>query len=283
MKESIIGQKFLGLQINRRQFNEAFIKTIGALLVLETLRGTLPREDEFGFIENLSAETRHQLLLYNPKTIAHRGGNSIKHLELSKQAGVDFVEVDLKRYLGRSLITHGEKWPAVAYDHARRLFGLSGSIPNVFEISQGIKDQNQNFFIDLKGDSPLTLVEAVNITRKNGLEDKVSYFGNWQTLDILADVFDRRDNLFYSIGNPIALYRFLNEQPQRKAQGVSLDIKLASEETISILHQNGCKVYVYGVHTSKEAIEVLEYGADGLISNNLSLLSVWGKQPTFFV
>src|SRR4030042_1033763 len=253
MKESIIGQEGPNIfkrQVSRRQLVEAGLKFGGGWLTFEAIRGILPQEDEFGFIENLSAETRRKLSLYHPKTIAHRGGNSIKHLELSKQAGVDFVEVDLKRYLGRSLITHGEKWPAVAYDHARRLFGLSGSIPNVFEISQGIKDQNQNFFIDLKGDSPLTLVEAVNITRKNGLEDKVSYFGNWQTLDILADVFDRRDILFYSIGNPIALYRFLNEQPQRKAQGVSLDIKLASEETISILHQNGCKVYVYGVHTS---------------------------------
>src|SRR4030042_2418197 len=143
MKEQTMGQKpdIFGHEVSRRRFLqliEIVLKSGSGVMTLELGRKLLPQEDDFGFIENIPSETRRRLLLYHPKTVAHRGGNSIGHLELSKQAGVDFVEVDIKRYLGSSLITHGEKWPVVAYVRARKLFGLSGPIPNVSEISQGL-------------------------------------------------------------------------------------------------------------------------------------------------
>lgn len=243
-----------------------------------------PKHEEFGYIEKIDEETRLALLQFRPVTVAHNGANDFGRLSMSISAGVDYVEADVREFLGRQIISHNEDSLGFAWNEGRRLFGFSGTIPYLKELVQEIKPNGQKLFLEIKEDSERMTGMVLNEVNRHGLETRVSYFArNRRTLDRIYQETERGNNLFYTVGDYEELEIFLDQQGQYKRQGVSLNVDLAQAANVSRIHQTGARVLVAVVGDSKQALEVLPYGIYGIISDNLSLLSVWrGNTPQRF-
>ena len=265
---------------SRRQFLQGALTLGVAFAVAEATEDILPKKGPlFGYFERIDKKTKEQLLQFSPVTIAHTGGNSISHLEMSKIAGVDFVEADIKSYQGRLSVTHGENLKTQLLDIGGRLFGLGSSVPLVADLVETSISNNQRLFLDLKEESIDDNNTIARIVEKYGIEDKVVYSGEWMALDGIAQITQSGDNLFYSIDNEQLLYRFLDEQKSRHGLGVSLSFILARADIIKALRAHEVsRVFVYGADYSYEIIPVLAAGADGVITGNLEVLEVWQNQ-----
>lgn len=276
-------EQFLGrYKITRRDFNHAVVTLGSAFLAIEAIKALTPKKEDFGYIERISEETRLKLRQFNPVTIAHRGANTLDRLIESFDAGVDFAEADVRNSLGRLVITHEEELSLLVYDIFLRFFHLSRAVLNVEELVKRARARKQNLFLDLKEGSSNLTDRTIKSVYNNKLEFQVSYFGKkWQILDRVAQITGRVNNLFYSIGDTGDFRLFMDEQPKYKREGVALDMNLAQEEIVKILHHSGARVFVAVVRNSQEALKVLNSGIDGIISPNLSLLGVWSNRPPY--
>ena len=275
-------------RFSRRTSIKGSIHTVAAMAAayaasqMETL--LTPDANEFGYIERVDDETRQKLLQFRPITVAHNGADDFGRLNMSIEAGVDFVEADVRQPLGRLIIMHSEDYLALAWNEGRRILGFSGTIPYVDELVQQIKPANQKLFLELKEDSFNLADNVIRAVNNNGLE-AVYFAVNWRTLDRIYQKTERGDNLFYTVGRPDELELFLDQQRQYKRKGVSLNVDLATKEVVDKLHESKAKVLVAVVKKAEQAIDVLNVGVDGIVSGNLSVLSIWNKREPrpFFV
>ena len=268
-------------RFSRRTSIKGSIHTVAAMAAayaasqMETL--LTPDANEFGYIERVDDETRQKLLQFRPITVAHNGADDFGRLNMSIEAGVDFVEADVRQPLGRLIIMHSEDYLALAWNEGRRILGFSGTIPYFDELVQQIKPANQKLFLELKEDSFNLADNVIRAVNNNGLE-AVYFAVNWRTLDRIYQKTEKDDNLFYTVANPEEVELFLNQQKRFRRKGVSLSVGLAQTETVEKIHETGAKVLAAVVKKSDQAVKVLDAGVDGLISGNLSLLSIWQKR-----
>jgi len=234
--------------------------------------------------EDIDEETRLRLLQYRPITVAHNGADDFGRLSMSIEAGADYVEADVRQFLGQLRITHGENLGSLLYDLGRRKIGFSGTIPYFGELVQEIKPSSQKLFLEIKEDSTGMANMVLNEVYRNGLENRVSFFArNGQTLDSIYKETGRRNNLFHTIGNYEEMELFLDQQGKTRREGVSLNVDLAQAENIARFRKTGARVLAAVVKDSKQALEILPSGIYGIISDNLDLLSVWrGNTPQRF-
>ena len=283
----IIRQPLFNLRINRRDLIRGSVH--GALAATAAYTATKAEKllfadtEPFGFIEKIDDETRQKLLQYRPVTIAHNGADDFGRFNMSIEAGVDFVEADVRQPLGRLVIMHSKDYFALALNEGRRIFGFSGTIPYFDELVQQIKPANQKLFLELKEDSFNLADNVIRAVNNNGLE-AVYFAVNWRTLDRIYQKTEKDDNLFYTIANLEEVELFLNQQKRFRRKGVSLNVGFAQTETVEKIHETGAKVLAAVVKKSDQAVEVLDAGVDGLISGNLSLLSIWQKRfPQYYL
>src|SRR3989344_1090243 len=283
----IIRQPLFNLRINRRDLIRGSVH--GALAATAAYTATKAEKllfadtEPFGFIERIDNKTRQKLLQYRPVTIAHNGADNFGRLNMSIEAGVDFVEADVRQSLGRLVIMHSEDYFALALNEGRRIFGFAGTIPYFDELVQQIKPTNQKFFLEIKEDSFNLADNVIRAVNNNGLE-AVYFAVNWRTLDRIYQKTEKDDNLFYTVANPEEVELFLNQQKRFRRKGVSLSVGLAQTETVEKIHETGAKILAAVVKKSDRAVKVLDAGVDGLISGNLSLLSIWQKRfPQYYL
>ena len=77
------------------------------------------------------------------------------------------------------------------------------------------------------------------------------------------------------MGNYEEMELFLDQQVDKRREGVSLNVNLAQDTNVTRIRQTGARVLAAVVKDSKQALEVLPSGIYGIISDNLDLLSVW--------
>ena len=246
--------------------------------VSEASKIIIPTGEKFGDFEDIDKKTKGRLLQFSPITIAHTGGNSANHLEMSKLAGVDFVEADIRLYRGKLSVTHGDNLPPPVIDYGIRFLGLGKSVPLVAEIIEHSANNHQRLFLDLKEESPNSTDHVVKTVNKFGLSERTAYTGKWAALDRISHKTKKNGSLFYSIDNEEQLFSFMDEQTARQAQGVSLNFTLAREDVVKDLRTHGViNVFVYGADYSYEIISALEADADAIITGNLGALELWKK------
>ena len=236
-RKSAIRHPLFNLRINRRDLLRGSIH--GALAATAAYTATKAEKllfadtEPFGFIEKIDDETRQKLLQFKPVTIAHNGADDFGRLNMSIEAGVDFVEADIRQFLGRLIVSHSEDSLALAWNESRRFLGFSGTIPYFGELVQELKPNSQKLFLEIKEDSLGLANIVLNEVYRNGLENRVSFFAkNWQTLDRISKDTGRKNNLFYTVGNYEELELFLNQQGKNGREGVSLNVGLAEAENI---------------------------------------------------
>ena len=235
----------------------------------------IPKKE--GFVrEDIDEETRLKLLKYRPLTIAHNGADDFEMLSDAMNAQVDYIEADVRQFLGRLVVSHSENSLALAWNESRRFLGFSGTIPYFGELVQELKPNSQKLFLEIKEDSLGLANMVLNEVHRNGLENRVSFFANnCQTLDRIYKQTERGNNLFYTVGNYEEMELFLDQQVEKRREGVSLNVDLAQAENITRIHRTGARVLTAVVKDARQALEILPSGIYGIISDNLDLLSVW--------
>src|SRR3990167_6151156 len=218
--------------------------------ISETAKFIFPQDEKFGYFEDIDKKTKDLLSQFSPLAIAHKGGNSIKHLAISKDAHINYVEADIKSYRGKLSVTHDDNLPPPVIDLGIRLLGIGRSVPLV-----------------------------AKIVEKFGMLGRTTYTGNWTALDRIMKKTGKTSNLFYAIDNESQLFSFMGEQEMRQAQGVSLNFTLAREDTINTLRMRGAqRAFVYGADYSYEILPALEAGADAIITGNFAALELWSNK-----
>lgn len=244
--------------------------------ISESAKFIFPNDEKFGYFEDIDEKTKSRLLEFSPVTIAHRGGNSRNHLEISKATGVDFVEADIRSYRGKLSVTHGNNLPSPIIDYGTRFLGIGRSVRLVSELVKTSAEISQGLFLDLKERSANSADEVVRTVEEHGIASRTAYTGEWTALDRIAKTTQKREKLFYAIDNERQLLSFMDEQSTRAAQGVSLNFTRASDVAIKALRAQGVlKVFVYGANYSYEIIPALEAGADAMITGNMDVLELW--------
>lgn len=281
----------LNRRFSRRQVVRGLAKGIPALIAGSVAARVdkliIPGSSSWGYTENIDDETRQKLLQFKPITVAHNGANNSSSLQESINAGVNFVEVDVRESFGRLVVQHSNHKTRLFLDEVVRFTGLEDLVrlagiyktnPDLEEVVQQIIPSKQRLFIELKQDSTALTNKVVKAVDKYGLEKGVAFFAvDWESLDRIQEKI-RPDNLFYTIGNNEQLRLFLDQQRQKKRKGVSLDISLVRKDIVERLQETDAVVLAAVVNSTAQALEVLPTGADGIVSESTSLLSVWSER-----
>ena len=282
MNERFIEWLLTNPHFSRRSVVHTPLKAATALgigySISETAKFIFPDDEKFGYFDDIDKKTKDLLSQFSPLAIAHRGGNSPQHLEMSKMASINYVEADVRSYRGKLSVSHGDSPPSPIIDYGLRFLGIDRSVPQVSEIIKASALSNQGLLLDLKEKSADGVIRVVD---DHGLSNRTAYTGEWTALDRIAEKTKKTSNLFYAIETQAHLERFIDEQRTRTAQGVSLHFALAKEDIVQTLRtRQVLKVFVYGADYSDEIIPTLEAGADAIISGNLGVLAVWRKKES---
>lgn len=253
-----------------------FLKLAGTTaVVLLATRDFALRNENLGYLEEISPDIKSELLKYSPVTIAHRGGNGVDNLNKTLGARANFAEADVRPVRGSIVVGHEQYFGPFVVDGARRSFRIGGPRLLLDEVAQYSATQDQNLFLDLKDVNLQDARRIEGIIEKRGLKGKTAYSSkNWEVLDELGG----KDNLFYTIEDMDGFKKFILQQEKMKRRGVSMNQGVVVPESMEWLKDLGVKIWVYTIHNSEDGLRVLQLGADGLISNNLSLLSIYNSK-----
>jgi glycerophosphoryl diester phosphodiesterase len=187
------------------------------------------------------------------------------------------VETDVQVHDGVFVAEHEHRAGPLSYDWHRRLLRLSHPPFELEPVLQQARRLDARLLLDLKLDA--TWVPALlGLVKRHVSLDTVAFTGEWRPLDAIRESGVKTAGFNYGGMNRWwKLERFLRQQPRLQRPGVSLHKKLASRENIDRLHAGGAAVLVYVVWDPAEALDLLQRGADGLITNNIALAEVWSQ------
>lgn len=239
-----------------------------------------------------------------PFIIAHRGAsayekeNTLRAFELATKQGADFVELDIRQTKDKVLVvSHGR-----GIKKGRRRYWID---KNPLSILEGVSDDQiltlekvlekfagkAGFFLDLKQAGMEKSVAG--LIKKYGLKNTVLMTNNGFTLLNLKKALptcqtilyyepgDRRDICEHWWVRTILLaIAFVLSLPIKKllprfflgkvltfgADGVSLYRRFLTKKMVEDFHQEGLKVFVWGIENEAQARKVLAFGVEGIIT-----------------
>ncbi|MBI2723582.1 MAG: glycerophosphodiester phosphodiesterase [Chloroflexi bacterium] len=204
--------------------------------------------------------------------VAHRAGNNLRDLEEALAAGVDAIECDFWHDHGRLTLRHERKLPAlpVLYDGWYLRFGL-GTL-NLPELLRRINFR-ADLFLDIKSATPLAADAVLKLHRDYEAMMPAAMVSSkeWHLLDRLAAA-ETDMQMYYSVGRPPlvdALLRRLSTDP--RPAGTSIRHTLLSRELVRRLHDEGLRVFAWTVNAEHRARELIDWGVDGIISDDVHL------------
>ncbi len=212
--------------------------------------------------------------------IGHRAGNNLHDLERALAAGVDAIECDFWHDRGRLTVRHERKLPAlpVWYDRWYLRFSLGElSLP---ELLREI-DARAELFLDIKSATPLAAdaVLALYHDNESMMPRTLVSSRQWRLLDQLADAGTEMQ-MFYSVGRRSAIDDLLRRaQVAPRPAGTSIRHTLLSAEVVARLHDAELRVFAWTVNNRHRAEELLGWGVDGLICDDVDLHAALRHPP----
>lgn len=204
--------------------------------------------------------------------IAHRAGNNLHDLERALAAGVDSIECDFWHDHGRLALRHERKLPAlpVWYDRWYIRFSIGElSLPGL------LREINfrSELFLDIKSATPLAAEAVLRLYHDNEsmMPRTLVSSRQWRLLDQLGEAGTEM-RMFYSVGRASgieALFRRARSSP--RPAGTSIRQTLLSADVVAQLHDAGLQVFAWTVNNRHRAEELLAWGVDGLISDDIAL------------
>ncbi len=210
--------------------------------------------------------------------IAHRAGNNLHHLEEALNAGVDAIECDFWHARGRLALRHERKLPGVPVHFDKWYVRFAFGELSLRELLRQINFRSE-LFLDIKSKTPRAAHAVLDLYHDNAsmMPHTLVSSPQWSLLDRIEDAGTDME-LFYSIrraGGIEALIRRV--QRGRRPAGTSIRHTLLSADVVARLHNAGLQVFAWTVNTHHRTEELLAWGVDGLISDDLDVLRL-GEQ-----
>lgn len=217
--------------------------------------------------------------------IAHRAGNTVGEMSAAIDAGVDFVEADVRHYRGALELRHKKTLgPRILWDYPWE-FAWRGavSVPTVEEVLAELRDRG-HIMLDLKGVRGAMPRKLVKVLRDACLPVTICT-RRWRLLDAFAGDPDVR--LVLSAGNSWELSRLLailkrppHEWPGgRRAYGVSVKRTLLTPRIVADMHRYVEVVMTWRVDTPAELDDARRLGVTGAIGKNVEVLRELSAVP----
>ncbi len=128
-------------------------------------------------------------------------------------------------------------------------------------------------FLDIKSATPLAAEAVLRLYHDNEamMPHTLVSSREWRLLDQLGEAGTEM-RMFYSVGRASgidALFRRAKASP--RPAGTSIRQTLLSAEVIARLHEAGLQVFAWTVNNRHRAEELLSWGVDGLISDEIGV------------
>ncbi len=206
-----------------------------------------------------------------PLLVAHRAGNSAEHLRTATDIGVDLIEADVWPYRGRLEVRHlktmgpvpllWDKWALVSARAPRLLLHdmLAGVGPGT------------RLMLDLKGgDERPARTVADTMSREMEGRAYTVCSRSWHLLDAFRD--QPHVHVVHSIGTERELRAARRLLPDRPGDGISVQRRLLNAERVEALRRLAPVVMTWPINTRAHLRQVLDWGVNGVISDELELL-----------
>lgn len=206
--------------------------------------------------------------------IAHRAGNNLHHLERALAAGVDAIECDFWHDHGRLALRHERKLPALPVLYDRWYLRFSWGELSLPSLLREINFRAE-LFLDIKSSTPKAASVVLDLYHdyEAMMPRTIVSSPQWRLLDQLAAAGTEM-RMFYSVKNLSGVEELLRRCRQDlPPAGTSIRHTLLSEVLIARLHAAGLKVFAWTVNTPLRAHELRSWGVDGIISDDLEVLT----------
>jgi glycerophosphoryl diester phosphodiesterase len=204
--------------------------------------------------------------------IAHRAGNNLHHLEEALAAGVNAIECDFWHARGRLVLRHERKLPAVPVFYDRWYIRFAMGELKLPELLREI-NHRADLFLDIKSatSAAADAVLALYHDNESMMPRTLVSSREWKLLDRLAaEGTDMR--MFYSVGKRSAVEALLRRaETAPRPAGTSIRQTLLSRDVVRRLHDAGLLVYAWTVNNPHRAQELLSWGVDGLIFDDVGI------------
>lgn len=276
MKDQDWGRRY-PLRISRRRFNNFALSALAVSGILLVNRGHTFNPDKYGYFGSVDELEKIKLRTFSPLTVGHNGANTESRLEQSLNAHMDFIEADVS-YNNRSFWVGHEKriLGFFSYDEESKAGWIGGPKMFLEDVLLLATNTDKKLLLDLKDVYPGDIDKLLQLLSKYEALESSAFSGkSWRTLTNLIAMGVKSKNIFFTINSRDGYEAFKRFEVLSIPFGVSLNKSLADPGNISALQVRGGRVLVYKVDSGEDALTVLRNGANGLISNNLSLLEIW--------
>jgi glycerophosphoryl diester phosphodiesterase len=205
-------------------------------------------------------------------TIAHRAANDPDRLRDATAVRVDYAEADVWLYRGRLEVRHEKTLGPLPFQWDRWYIRRRPGNPlRLDDVLAAVTDTR--LLLDLKG-SALDLAERVAaLLERASASHRVAFTGMWGHLDRMEGLLPDAPR-FYTVGGRWQL-RLLRRRLQRgPVRCASIDSRILTKEVVDGLRTSGVETIItWSVETEAAARQLLDWGVDGVTSDNLALLA----------
>ena len=216
---------------------------------------------------------RGQLGQYSAYRVLHRGGNELDRLRQAARAGLDAAEVDLWPRAGEVLVRHAKPF-APASGLLGRLAAFSGlGAPTLDQVAELAERTGIALFLDLKSDELRYCSGVLQILRRfDRASTALVSSQNWHALENV-ETLDPTVPVLFSVDTPGQWDAIERLRTDRPVAGVSINQQRLNRWMIVDLRDRDIRVFAWTVDDAERAVDLLEWGVDGLISGSIELLA----------
>lgn len=206
-----------------------------------------------------------------PLLVAHRAGNQIATLRAAEAAGVDLIEVDVWWYRGRLEVRHLKTMGPIPLLWDRwKLASAWAPRMTLDELLEAPSPTTELMF-DLKGHAPELAPGVIEAVRRliPGRPYTVSS-PSWDVLEAFHGEAHAR--VIYSVGRRAMLRKVSSRLARHEHRAVTVHRRLLSPARVASLREMAPTVMSWPINTPESLHEVLAWGVNGIVSDNIELL-----------
>ena len=214
-------------------------------------------------------------------SIAHRAGNNLRQTEIALSADVDAIECDFWHDRGRLTLRHERKLPGLPILYDKWFIRWTWGQLSLRKLLREVNFRAE-LFLDIKSASTRAADSVLELyaDHESMMPPTQVCSKEWSVLDRIARAgTDLR--LFYSIGRYGSVDALFERAKQpRPPAGTSIRHTRLSPELVERLHEHGIQVYAWTVNNRERAKELISWGVDGIVSDDLAVFELDPEQTT---
>lgn len=198
--------------------------------------------------------------------IAHNSGNTPPAARLALAYNADVIEIDVVSANGRLHAAHDRPAPVLG----ARLY-RAPTLASVWHAA----GEARMVQLDLKDSSPSYLDKVFGFVNQHPDSVFIVSSRNVSVLEVARREAPSAFRLL-SVGNRAQLELLHDGDTVALLDGVSLRIGLADQETVAWLKEEGLTVFAWVANKLKTVNELVKFGIDGIVTDNLALMELLG-------